>query len=67
MANTTPFRAVSGAAAAVREEMADSNLGSRIYRPPVTLRRRKDTTSHGEQVIVPNNEALGVELHKDSK
>lgn len=66
VASTPPFRAMSGAAAVVREEIADTQIGDRIYRPPVQLRMRKDTTAVVEN-FEPNTEATGMELHKDSK
>lgn len=66
VASTPPFRAMSGAAAVVREEIADTQIGDRIYRPPVQLRMRKDVTAATEN-IAPNMEATGMELHKDSK
>ena len=68
LASTTGFKAVSGAASMVKEEIVESGYGDRIYRPPVKLRKRvEDSEKMSEQVITPNEEATGVELHKDSK
>lgn len=66
VASTPPFRAMSGAAAVVRDEIAEAQIGDRIYRPPAKLRMRTDTAAAAEN-ITPNMEATGVELHKDSK
>jgi len=66
LASTPPFRAVSGAAAVVRDELVDVNSHSRIYKPPVKLRKRVEIVGP-EQIIQANEEATGVELHKDSR
>jgi len=59
---------MSGAAAAVKEEIVDANLGDRIYRPPVKLRKRTNTSAVQDNAsIVPDDASLGMELHKDSK
>lgn len=66
VASTPPFRAMSGAAAVVKEEIAETQIGDRIYRPPKKLRMRIDSAAAAEN-IAPNMEATGMELHKDSK
>ncbi|CAL8099968.1 unnamed protein product [Orchesella dallaii] len=66
VAGTPPFRAMSGAAAVVREEIAEAQIGDRIYRAPAKLRMRTDIAAAAEN-IAPNTEATGMELHKDSK
>jgi import inner membrane translocase subunit TIM44 len=60
---------VSGAAAVVKEEIVESPYGDRIYRPPIKLRKRVENPEKVEDqpIISPNEEAMGVELHKDSK
>lgn len=66
IANTQSFRVVSGAAAVVRDEIVDANADSRIYKPPAKLRKRVEVLAT-DATVQPNEEALGVELHKDSK
>lgn len=55
----------------MRKEIDESVLGQTgPYRRPERLRRRKELSggkSEGEKVFEPNEEALGVVLHKDSK
>jgi import inner membrane translocase subunit TIM44 len=68
VASTQPFQAVSNAAAVVRDEIDMGQLGDRIYKPPAQLRKRSQPLSSAEmQDITPNTEAMGIELHKDSK
>jgi len=66
LASTPQFRAVSGAAAVVRDEIVDANSDSRIYKPPAKLRKRVEVIGP-EAIIEPNDEARGMELHKDSR
>ncbi|RWS25390.1 mitochondrial import inner membrane translocase: subunit TIM44-like protein [Leptotrombidium deliense] len=68
----TAFKAVSHGVKAIKEEVDDATIyGSRtVYRPPAKLRKRKELTLHTaaeERDIKPNEEATGVELHKDSR
>lgn len=37
-----------------------------VYRPPVKLRKRKESDESSERIIEANESATGVELHKDS-
>jgi len=65
--STSTFRAMSGAATAVREEIVEGNM-DRIYRPPDKLRMRSENIAGVEQQeITPNTEASGIELHRDSR
>jgi import inner membrane translocase subunit TIM44 len=67
VAATQSFQAVAGAAAVVRDEIELGQSRDRIYKPPEILRKRTQSSSISEQDITPNTEALGMELHKDSK
>ena len=60
------FQAASKGAESIKEEIEVNNLRGQIYRPPTTLRKRKEL--HGDGVeIEANEDATGVELHKDSR
>ncbi|CAG7837639.1 unnamed protein product [Allacma fusca] len=67
--STSTYKAMSGAAAVMKDEIVESSYGDRIYRPPIKLRKRVEDSGKVEdqQIITPNEEAMGVELHKDSK
>lgn len=68
VASTQSFQAVAGAAQVVREEIELGQIGDKIYRPPAKLRKRTQQSSSADaQDIAPNTEAMGIELHKDSK
>jgi import inner membrane translocase subunit TIM44 len=58
---------MSGAASVVKEEIIEANLGDRIYRPPQQLRKRTNTSNIDSASITPDDQSMGVELHKDSK
>ena len=65
------FKAASTSAATLKEEIEGHTLGGRVYMAPAQLRKRKQTiTGDGtveEKIIEVNEDATGVELHKDSK
>lgn len=61
------FQSISNATAVVREEMDQQGINSRVYRPPVKLRKRIEFEDLDERVFEPNTDDTGVELHKDSK
>lgn len=50
----------------MKKEIDQSTLSGNIYRAPTTLRKRLDTPLNRVE-IQPNEEATGMELHKDSK
>lgn len=62
------FQSISHATAVVREEIG-SQEGGRVYRAPEKLRKRIEFADlmQDERNIEANTDALGVELHKDSK
>lgn len=67
VAATQPFQAVAGAAAVVRDEIELGQIGDKIYKPPEKLRKRTQSSAVSNEDITPNTEAMGIELHKDSK
>lgn len=62
------FQSISHATAAVREEIGSQETG-RVYRAPAKLRKRVEFADlmQDDRNIEANTDALGVELHKDSK
>lgn len=61
------FKTVSDAAQVVKEEL-DHGYRGRVYQSPTKLRKRKETDDSDDfKPVEPNTEALGMELHKDSK
>ncbi|XP_076670504.1 mitochondrial import inner membrane translocase subunit TIM44 isoform X2 [Andrena cerasifolii] len=68
LGKTSAFQTISQTAEAVREELDHQGMHGKVYVPPKKLRKRKDILDTVDQRFVePNAEAMGVELHKDSK
>ena len=68
LGKTSAFQTISQTAEAVREELDHQGMHGKVYVPPKKLRKRKDIIETVDQRFVePNAEAMGVELHKDSK
>ncbi|XP_067011956.1 mitochondrial import inner membrane translocase subunit TIM44 isoform X2 [Anabrus simplex] len=62
------FQTLSKTAEAVKKELDTSGMEARVYRSPARLRKRVDTPEEVDsKVVQPNTEAMGVELHKDSR
>ncbi|RWS03854.1 mitochondrial import inner membrane translocase: subunit TIM44-like protein, partial [Dinothrombium tinctorium] len=65
------FKAVSEGVRVIKEEVDEAALsGSRVYKPPIKLRKRSErlhSSSVDERIVEPNEEATGLELHKDSR
>lgn len=63
------FQNLAQATAVVREEIGSQGIHSRVYRAPEKLRKRVEFEDlmHDDRHIEANTDALGVELHKDSK
>lgn len=63
------FQTVSGTASTLKEEIQSHSLGGRIYKPPKVLRKRNEYEFGVDESkpVEANDEALGMELHKDSK
>ncbi|XP_078054601.1 mitochondrial import inner membrane translocase subunit TIM44 isoform X1 [Mustelus asterias] len=68
---TTAFKAISQSVESVKKELDESVLGqSGTYRSPSSLRKRSDFSRDKmtqEKIFEPNEEAMGMVLHKDSK
>ncbi|KAL3266924.1 hypothetical protein HHI36_011074 [Cryptolaemus montrouzieri] len=65
---TETFKSISEATKAVRQEIDTSEMQGRVYISPTTLRKRTETSAvQNQKYYEPNTEAMGVELHKDSK
>lgn len=69
------FQAATSSAATLKREIEGQRLGSKVYAAPMQLRKRKQHVecANGEEnegssrTVEINTEAIGVELHKDSK
>lgn len=64
------FQAVSSSIKAVKTEIDEAAaVGARVYRAPKKLRKRSEFGSSPAEarVVTPNEEATGVELHRDSR
>ncbi|XP_069936060.1 mitochondrial import inner membrane translocase subunit TIM44 isoform X2 [Cherax quadricarinatus] len=71
LSKTQTYKTISDTAKAVKEEIDHSTFGgagARVYRAPVTLRKRVERDPEAEKrIIQANTEARGVTLHKDSQ
>jgi mitochondrial import inner membrane translocase subunit TIM44 len=62
------FQSVSQAAKIVKQEIGERGIQGRVYVSPEKLRKRVETAFAADtRIFDPNTEALGMELHKDSK
>jgi mitochondrial import inner membrane translocase subunit TIM44 len=63
------FQSISHATAVVREEIGSQSMHGRVYRAPSKLRKRVEFADlmNDDRVFEANTDAMGVELHKDSK
>ncbi|XP_033189712.1 mitochondrial import inner membrane translocase subunit TIM44 isoform X2 [Bombus vancouverensis nearcticus] len=68
LGKTSAFQTISQTAEAVREELDHQGMHGKVYVAPKVLRKRKDVVeSVDSKVVQPNEQAMDVELHKDSK
>ncbi|KXJ72843.1 mitochondrial import inner membrane translocase subunit TIM44 [Aedes albopictus] len=68
LGKTGAFRGISEATKAVKQEIDSQGISARVYRAPERLRKRVEISmADASRVFEANTEALGVELHKDSK
>ncbi|EAT34960.1 AAEL012845-PA [Aedes aegypti] len=68
LGKTGAFKGISEATKAVRQEIDSQGISARVYRAPERLRKRVEVTmADANRVFEANTEALGMELHKDSK
>ncbi|XP_017964463.1 mitochondrial import inner membrane translocase subunit TIM44 isoform X1 [Drosophila navojoa] len=62
------FQAISDTTKLIKKEMNETSIENRVYCSPVKLRKRVQVDlSDSSRVVEANTEALGLELHKDSK
>ncbi|XP_064556152.1 mitochondrial import inner membrane translocase subunit TIM44 isoform X1 [Drosophila montana] len=62
------FQAISDTTKLLKKEMNETSIENRVYCSPVRLRKRVQVDmSDSTRVVEANTEALGLELHKDSK
>ncbi|XP_017879924.1 mitochondrial import inner membrane translocase subunit TIM44 isoform X2 [Ceratina calcarata] len=68
LGKTSAFQTISQTAEVVREELDHQGMRGKVYVPPKKLRKRKDVVETvDDKIVQPNTDAMGVELHKDSK
>ncbi|KAG8239727.1 hypothetical protein J437_LFUL017637 [Ladona fulva] len=63
------FQTLSQTAETIKKEIDESGIKARVYRAPAKLRKRVDILHEKmeDKTISPNTEAMGMELHKDSR
>ncbi|KAF6211977.1 hypothetical protein GE061_012494 [Apolygus lucorum] len=66
LGKTGAFQTISQTAAAVKQELDQGGIHSRVYQSPSKLRRRVESFVDAK-VVAPDSESMGIELHKDSK
>jgi len=66
ISQTNAFKSATTVASKVKEELEGQTLGGKVYRQPPVLRKRTEWDGE-EKIIEANEDATGVELHKDSK
>lgn len=66
LGKTGAFQTISQTAAAVKQELDEGGIHSRVYQSPSKLRRRVESFVDAK-VVAPDSESTGIELHKDSK
>lgn len=66
---SSTFKTISQATEAVKKEIEDSQgMQGRVYKSPINLRKRVEVAeSDAGRVYEANEDATGMELHKDSK
>lgn len=64
---SSAFQSISQATEAVKKEISTQGIHGRVYQSPVKLRKRKEILDIDTRAYEPNTEAVGMELHKDSK
>ncbi|KAK9870151.1 hypothetical protein WA026_006241 [Henosepilachna vigintioctopunctata] len=65
---TEAFKSISEATKAVKQEIDTTEMQGKVYVSPLKLRKRTETSAvQHQKYYEPNTEAMGIELHKDSK
>ncbi|CAH1159741.1 unnamed protein product [Phaedon cochleariae] len=68
ISKTGAFQSISHATKVVKQEIDNTSMEGKVYVSPTTLRKRTETSAVVHQKYYePNTDAMGVELHKDSK
>ena len=63
---TGAFQTISQTAEAVKKELDNTSIHATVYSAPKKLRKRVEAAADSK-VYQPNEDATGVELHKDSR
>jgi len=66
ISKSSAYRTASSAASSIKNELEGQTLGGKVYRPPLLLRKRKETLEGGVSMEADES-STGVELHKDSR
>jgi len=66
ISKTQAYQTATSAASSIKGELESNTLGGMVYKPPVVLRKRKDTPEDGV-TIEADDATTGMELHKDSR
>merc|ERR1711915_1172201 len=66
ISKSSAYRTASSAASSIKDELEGQTLGGKVYRPPLLLRKRKETLEGGA-AMEADESSTGVELHKDSR
>lgn len=61
------FQSISAASKMVKNEIGSQGMHGRVYQSPEKLRKRKEIFDMTTRSFAANTEAMGMELHKDSK
>lgn len=68
LGETGAFKGISEATKAVKQEIDSQGISARVYQAPERLRKRIEVSmADANRIFEANTEAVGVELHKDSK
>lgn len=68
LGETGAFKGISEATKAVKQEIDSQGISSRVYQAPQRLRKRIEVSmADANRIFEANTEAVGMELHKDSK
>lgn len=66
LGNSSAFQTISAASAEVKKEINSTGIHGRVYQSPVRLRKRIEIVDT-HRPFEANTDAMGIELHKDSK
>ena len=66
ISKTQAYQTATSAASSIKGDLESNTLGGMVYKPPVVLRKRKDTSEDGV-AMEADDATTGMELHKDSR